>query len=245
MNRIRLLVVDDHLVVREGIRAMLAHDDEVEVVGEASNCVEAVQRVADLKPDVVLMDVRMPEVDGIEATRRVKEAHPDVAVVMLTMFDHDLYVMEAVRAGAVGYLLKDTSRDLLLHTVRAARCGGTLIKSSLLRTALSGRVGGRCPAPEPGQASSLLNMGEGGKVPSAPSYPPMRALSGLTAREMEVLELLAQGQTNKEIGQALHIGELTVKKHVATIIHKLGAPNRSAAAVRAVQSGLVCPSPPS
>lgn len=243
MNRIRLLVVDDHPVVREGIRAMLAHDGEVEVVGEASNCSEAVQKVTDLKPDVVLMDVRMPEVDGIEATRRVKEAHPDVAVVMLTMYDHDVYVMEAVRAGAVGYLLKDASRDLLLHTVRAARCGGTLIKTSLLRAALGGRAEGRSQAVEPGQWSSLSEMADRDESPAAPSSR-MRGLRVLTAREMEVLELLAQGQTNKEIGQALHIGELTVKKHVATIIHKLGASNRSGAAVRAVQAGLVCRSLP-
>jgi len=184
------------------------------------------------------MDVRMPAMDGIETTRRVKETCPEVAVVMLTMHEHDAYVIDAVRAGAVGYLLKDASRDLLLHTVRAARSGGTLIKSSLLRRALGGH-------PEVGEANELghdpvMEEGNGRGGGSAKLGPPsMPAPRGVTPREMEVLELVALGKTNKEIGQALYIAEVTVKKHVVSIIGKMGAGNRSEAAVRAVRAGMV------
>jgi DNA-binding NarL/FixJ family response regulator len=236
------LVVDDHVVVREGIKAMLATDSEIEVVGEAGNGAEAVQKAGDLKPQVVLMDVRMPEIDGIEATRRIKAAYPDTAVVMLTMYDHDVYVIEAVRAGATGYILKDASRELLLHTVKAARSGGSLIKSTLLLTALGGPAPERNRSPELDQPVQVGDVEEGAK-PEEHGLPPIPNHKGLTNREMEVLELLTQGKTNKEIGQVLWITELTVKKHVASIIAKLHASNRSDAAVRAVRGGLLRRSP--
>lgn len=140
MESIKVLVVDDYPVAREALKAMLATESKLDVVGEASSGAEAVQKVGDLKPEVVLMDVRMPGVDGIEATRRIKEAHPEVAVVMLTVHDHDAYIIEAVRAGASGYLLKDASRDLLVHVVKVARSGGTLFESALLHAALASQM---------------------------------------------------------------------------------------------------------
>ncbi|MBI4339208.1 MAG: response regulator transcription factor [Chloroflexi bacterium] len=240
MDPIRVLVVDDHLVVREGVQRVLATDASVTVVAEASNGAEAVKAVEDLKPDVVLMDVRMPQMDGVEATRHIKEALPEVAVVMLTMYDDDTYVIEAVEAGAVGYLLKDASRDLLLHTIKAAHNGTTLIKSSVLRAVFSHkmRVEGKGLKPGPGgPLFSDTGQDSGGAWgPGTDSAGPPRAL---TPRELEVLGHLVQGRANKEIGQALYLTEFTVKKHVASVIFKLGAANRSDAAVQAVLTGLV------
>ncbi|MBI4235894.1 MAG: response regulator transcription factor [Chloroflexi bacterium] len=237
MDRLRLLIVDDHPLVREGLKAMLAGEETLELVGEAVTGAEAVEKATELEPDVVLMDVRMPVMDGIEATRRIKEAHPALAVVMLTLYEHDRYVIEAVRAGASGYLLKDASRDLLVHTIGAAHTGVTLVKSSLLRRALEHGWGGSLSGDE---AAETEGVGAEGRLgpPNAGMASHANA-PGLTRRELEVLDLLAQGKTNKGIGQALWITEMTVKKHVASVIAKLGASNRSDAAVRAVRSGLV------
>jgi len=137
MESIQLLIVDDHPVVREGLRAMLATDQTIEIVGEASDGVEAVTMVARNKPNIVLMDIRMPNMDGIEATRRIKDKYPSTAVIVLTMYDNDAYIIDAVRAGASGYLLKDASRKLLLHTIRMVSSGATLIKTNLLYEAVS------------------------------------------------------------------------------------------------------------
>lgn len=247
---IRLLVVDDHPVVREGIKAMLATDAEIEVVGEASSAGEALQAVEQLRPDVVLMDIRMPDMDGLEATRRIKESHAEVAVVMLTIYDHDAYVIEAVKAGAVGYLMKDASRELLVYTLKAARSGGALVKSSLLRAAMDrfgegrmdrfgeGREEDGGPGQPPVRPGSPIR-GPGAPAPALPTPFSRGTPKGLTPRELEVVGLVAQGKTNKEIGQALHIAELTVKKHVASILDKLGVRNRSGAAAWAVQAGLL------
>lgn len=220
MAPIRVLIVDDHIVVREGIRAMLQTAEEIEVVGEASDGLEALTKTEEWRPDAVLMDLRMPNLDGLEATRQIKERYPDTSVIMLTMYSDEAFVIDSVRAGASGYLMKDASRDLLCHAVRAVTSGGSLIKSSLLREAMA----------DTHKASSH---------DSERSVAPMVGSEPLTAREQEVLRLLVDGYTNKAIAHELYIAEETAKKHVQSIISKLGASDRTQAAVRAVRSGLL------
>ena len=216
-SKTKVLLVDDHLVVREGLRAMMATEEAVEVVGEAVDGVEAVEKVTELAPDVVLMDVRMPRMDGIEATRRIKEERPETAVIVLTVYDDDVYVVDSVYAGAGGYLLKDASRDLLMHTIRAAPDGGTLVKTSLLQEVIASLVesAGERPITEPGYRFDL------------------------TPRELEVLRLVGNGTTNREIATRLGIAEDTAKKHVKSIIEKLRASDRTHAATIAARAGLL------
>lgn len=219
MDTITVLIVDDHTVAREGLRAMLETDSQVQVVGEAADGLAALDRVAELKPKVVLMDIRMPGIDGLEATHRIKTEYPSTAVIMITSYDDDPLVVDAVRAGAGGYLLKDASRDLLKHTIGAVASGGILVKATLLRKALSSSA---LAPPSPGLPAS--------------GHPPVDQLTG---REQAVLELLAEGETNKEIGQALALAEVTVKKHVQSIIAKLGASDRTHAAITGLRMGLI------
>jgi len=217
MDTIKVLLVDDHLVVREGLRAMLGMEETIEIVGECVDGAEAVERVKALGPDVVLMDIRMPNMDGIEATRRIKEERPETAVIVLTVYDDEVYVVDAVHAGAGGFLLKDASRDLLLHTIRAATDGGTLVKTSLLQEAIA----------------SLLRH--------AADHPPAEVGEryNLTPRELEVLQLLSMGHTNKVIAARLSVTEDTVKKYVQSIIAKLHASDRTHAATIAARAGLL------
>ncbi|MBI4498948.1 MAG: response regulator transcription factor [Chloroflexi bacterium] len=221
MEPITVLIVDDHTVAREGLRAMLETDPQVRVVAEAADGLEALERVAELRPAVVLMDVRMPRMDGLEATRRMKAEHPTTAVIIMTSYDDDALVVAAVRAAAAGYLLKDVSRDLLRHTIGAVASGGVLIKDSLLRKAISGFF-------------------HTAQSPEA-DLPDLRAaaVEDLTEREREVLRLLAEGLTNKEIGDTLALAEVTVKKHVQSIIAKLGASGRTHAAITGMRMGLL------
>ena len=216
---ISVLIVDDHTVAREGLRAMLETDQQVRVVGEAADGQEALERVGQTRPKVVLMDIKMPGLDGLEATRRLKADHPTVGVVMMTSYDDDALVIDSVRAGAAGYLLKDSSRDLLSHTIGAVASGGMLVKASLLRRAISSLIQVRLPA-EAGLASR-------------------EGIEELTEREQEVLRLLAEGQTNKEIGDNLALAEVTIKKHVQSIIGKLRASDRTQAAITALRMGLI------
>jgi DNA-binding NarL/FixJ family response regulator len=220
MGKIKVLIVDDHPVVRRGLYAMLTTDQTIEVVGESGDGAEAVTMVAEKEPDVVLMDIRMPNMDGVEATRRIKGEFPSTAVIVLTMYDSDTYVIDAMRAGASGYLLKDVSQELLLHTIRAVSSGATLIKTSLFSGAIS----------------SLAQSQQGHQGAGVYST---EIVEHLTPREREVLKLVAVGYTNKDIGKELSIAEDTVKKHMQSILAKLHASSRIHAAIQAARAGII------
>lgn len=207
--RIRILIADDHGVVREGLRMYLALDDELEIVGEAANGEEAVRQAHALKPDVVLMDMLMPVMDGVAATLKIRAELPDTEVIALTSVLDDGTVVKAVKAGAIGYLLKDTQADELCRAIKAAAAGQVQLS--------------------PEAAARLMREV---RVPDAPT-------AELTERETEVLRLLAAGKANKEIAMELSIGEKTVKTHVSSILSKLDVQSRTQAALYAVQSGMV------
>jgi two-component system, NarL family, response regulator YdfI len=207
---IRVLIADDHLVVREGLRAILEAAPDLALVGEAADGAEAVQLAGELSPDVVLMDLRMPNVDGIEAIRQIKSRYPDVEIVILTTYDDDEYIVRGLRAGARGYLLKDTGRQVLFEAIRAAARG-----ESLLPSAVVDKVVARLAEPQPVETARLSD------------------------REREVLGLLAEGAANKEIAARLHITERTVKAHVAGIFNKLGVNSRAEAVAVALRSGVL------
>ena len=206
---IRVLITDDHGVVRQGLRMFLGSDPELEVVGEARDGVEALSLAHTLRPDVVLMDLLMPVMDGVAATAAIRREMPDVEVVALTSVLEDASVIEAVRAGAIGYLLKDTEAHELRRAIKAAAAGQVQIS--------------------PQAAARLLRE----------VRTPDMGREVLTEREAGVLQLLAQGKSNKDISQALNIGEQTVKTHVSHILGKLGVPSRTQAALYAIRIGLV------
>jgi DNA-binding NarL/FixJ family response regulator len=214
---IRVLLADDQELVRSGFRLILELADGIEVVGEAADGRETVRLAKELQPDVVLMDVRMPEVDGIEATRRIRQAGLDTRVLVLTTFDLDEYVYAAVRAGASGFLLKDAPREQLVTAVQTVARGEALLAPAITQRLIE-RFVARPPA-----------------VELAP------ALAQLSAREVEVLRLIARGSSNAEIAAELIVGEATVKTHVARILRKLGVRDRVQAVVVAYESGLVQP----
>lgn len=205
---IRILLADDHPVVREGIRGMLQGYDDIEVVGQAGSGPEAVALVAELHPDLVLMDLRMPGGDGVEATRAIAAAHPGTRVVVLTTYETDQDILRAIEAGASGYLLKDIAPAELARSVRSAAAGETVLATSAA-TALLGRVQGRQAAP------------------------------ALSAQEVKVLRLAADGLTNAAIGSQLFIGEATVKTYLSRAYEKLGASDRTSAVRRALELGLL------
>jgi DNA-binding NarL/FixJ family response regulator len=210
---IRILVVDDHPVVRDGLVAMLNTQPDFAVVGEAATGAEAVERAAALAPDVILLDLEMPEMDGVAALRKIRAARPGAPVLVFTAFDADERIVGAVQAGAQGYLLKGAPRDELFNAIRVVSAGGSLL--------------------QPVIASKLLQH------LSQQTDERAQTLEPLTDREMEVLALLAQGKTNKEIAAALVISERTVKFHVGSILGKLGAGNRTEAVTIAAQRGLI------
>jgi len=214
---IGVLLADDQALVRAGFRMILKAEEGISVVGEATNGAEAVVLAAELEPHVVLMDVRMPELDGIEATRRILEAQPDgPRVLVLTTFSDDEYVYEALRAGASGFLLKDAPEDQLIAGIRIVAQGGSLFAPAVTRKLIE-RFAGRAPAPPP------------------------PALDELTPRELEVLRLLARGLSNAEIAAEFVVSDHTVKTHVAHVLQKLDLRDRVQAVVVAYETGLVQP----
>lgn len=204
----RILIADDHSVVRQGLRMFLALDPDLKVVAEATDGAEAVRLARELKPDVVLMDLLMPAMDGIAATQEIRRELPDTEVLALTSVLEDASVVGAVRAGAIGYLLKNTEADELRRAIKAAAAGQVQLS--------------------PEAATRLMREVRAPESPEA-----------LTERETDVLRLLAEGKANKEIAQALGIGEKTVKTHVSNILAKLGVQSRTQAALHAARIGMV------
>ena len=211
MSPIRVLITDDHLIVREGLRLILETTDRIEIVGEASDGAECLSLVSAFKPDVILMDLQMPRMDGITAINHLRRDHPEIAIVILTTFNEDDLMVRGLQAGARGYLLKDTSRENLLDTIQAAARGETLLKPEILARVLSAR-----PATAASTTDSLL-----------------------TGRELEVLQAAARGERNKEIAYKLGITERTVKAHLASIYQKFSVDSRAAAVAVAAQRGLL------
>ena len=207
---IRILLVDDHSVVRQGLRLFLKYDPELDVVGEAADGAEALRLARDLKPDVVLMDLLMPVMDGITATAAIRRELPETEVLALTSVLEDASVVGAVRAGAIGYLLKDTQAQALCQAIKAAAAGQVQLT--------------------PRAAARLM------QAVSAPESP-----EALTERETDVLRLLAQGQSNKQIARSLSNTEQTIKSHVSRILSKLGVQSRTQATLYAIRTGLVSP----
>ncbi len=213
MTPIRVLLVDDHTLVRQGLAALLHAWPSIEVAGQASNGIEAIELTDSLHPDVVLMDLQMPVLNGVEATRRILQKHPRTKVIVLTTFSNDEYIFDAIRAGAQGYELKDVAPEQLLEDICRAHAG-----ESLLNPVVAARVMDRLRHPD------LLAAPPG---------------EGLTERERQVLSLMAKGFRNKEIARKLFISEKTVKIHVANVLNKLSASNRTEAVVIAMQRGIV------
>jgi two-component system, NarL family, response regulator YdfI len=209
---IRILVADDHLIIRQGLRLIFETQDGFELVGEAADGAEALNLCAELNPDVVLMDLRMAGMDGLTAIEHLRVEQPGIAVVILTTFNEDDLMMRGLRAGAKGYLLKDTDRETLFNTIRAASRGETLLKPEIVARVLS----------KAGEISASTH-----------------AQTDLTGRELEVLQAVARGERSKEIAVRLGISERTVKAHLASIYNRLGVDNRAAAIAVAAQKGLL------
>ncbi|MBN1660962.1 MAG: response regulator transcription factor [Anaerolineae bacterium] len=216
-DKIRVLIVDDQRLMREGLRILLEMEPDLQVVEEASDGEAAIEAYARLVPDVVLMDVRMPGMDGVEATRRLRAQWPDARVMILTTFDDDEYVFEGLRAGALGYLLKDVSGHDLAQAVRTVAAGGALIEPSVARKVVA----------EFARVAPAMREADAG-LPEP-----------LSEREQEVLVLLARGLSNREISVRLHLAEGTVKNYVTAVLGKLGVRDRTQAALRARELGLI------
>ncbi|TMG69198.1 MAG: response regulator transcription factor [Chloroflexi bacterium] len=208
----RVLVVDDQTLFRTGLTSLLGEDERVEVVGQAVDGAEAVKQAAKLKPDVVLMDIKMPNVDGIEATRQIVELVPGIKVLILTTFETDSQVIQALKAGASGYVLKDSSAAAIVSSIVAVMSGEKVMASAV--------------------ANRVLDMLTGTATPK-------EFYDGLTNREIEILKLLANGMANKQIAYRLKISEKTVRNHVSNMYEKLGIYDRSQAVLYAVKKGLV------
>jgi DNA-binding NarL/FixJ family response regulator len=212
---VRVLICDDQAVVREGLAAILSTDSEIEVVGLAENGQQALDLLEDTQPDVVLMDLKMPVLNGVQATSRLRRDFPDIHVLVLTTYADDQWLFDAIRAGAAGYLLKDTRRDELLAAVK-----GTAEGKSFLDPAIAGKLMQRVSAPQ-------------APAPVEPQVDP------LTEREREVVSLLAEGHSNPEIARRLHLAPGTVRNYVSVILQKLGVSDRTQAAVEALRRGLL------
>ena len=211
-EKIRILITDDHPVVREGLSAMLSREHDIKVVGEAKDGREAVAKVNELQPDIVLMDLRMPEMDGVEAMRQIRKDHSDIQFIVLTTYNNDEYIFKGIEAGARAYLLKDAPRDQLFKAIRAVSRG-----ESLIEPAVAGKV--------------LDRLTELSRQVTTPEV--------LSEREIEVLALLARGASNKIIADSLNIGQSTVKTHIQSIFHKLEVNDRTEAVTVAVKKGII------
>ncbi|HLI04961.1 MAG TPA: response regulator transcription factor [Ktedonobacteraceae bacterium] len=211
----RLVIADDHELSRAGLRTMLMGQRGLQLVGEANNGHEALELCRRLQPDLALLDVRMPQLDGLATCRAIKQACPTTSVILITMHENPEYLLEALKAGAAGYVLKDITQRELLSAVRRVLQGESILDSETVVRVLERLMNGNVPPP---QESSLLR---------------------LTPREIEVLQLLAQGQTNREIAKRLILSVSTVKIHVEHILEKLGVSDRTQAAVRAIELGLI------
>ena len=210
---IRVLVADDQAMVRAGFRMLLAGEEDIEVVAEASNGLEAVDKAARFRPGVILMDIRMPELDGLQATRRILAGDADARILVLTTFDLDEYVYEALRAGASGFVLKDDSPEQLIAAIRTVAGGDALLSPTITKRVIQ-------------------------KFARMPRPAPPKELDQLSERELEVFRLMARGLSNGEIAQELYISETTVKTHVTHILQKLGLRDRVQAVVLAYQTGV-------
>jgi len=228
----RILIADDHELVRDGVKHMLGYEEDLEVVGEASNGQEVVDQSRRLKPDLVLMDVRMPEMDGLEATRAIKAEQPHVSVLVISLYRNPDYLLEAIVAGAAGYVLKDAPNRQLTNAIHRALDGESPLNQELALQLIQHLASKTSQPVEPPPAP------ERGDAASTP--PPNK----LTSRELEVLRLLAQGKTNQDIAEELLISRATAKVHVQHIIAKLGVSDRTQAIVRAFKLGLIRPPQP-
>jgi DNA-binding NarL/FixJ family response regulator len=215
---IRVLLVDDQALFREGLETLLSVHADIQVVGQASNGQEAVEVAAKVQPDVVLMDVRMPVLDGVRATRLLKQAQPKCRVIVLTTFDDDEYVFDALRSGAVGYLLKDVASARLIEAIRATARGESILEPSVAAKVIA----------EFTRVSRIV-----------PATQMEQLVEPLSERELEILALIARGNSNKEIASQLFIAEGTVKNHVTHILGKLGVRDRTQAALKARELGLL------
>lgn len=214
MDTIRVMIVDDHQLFRDGLRALLLAAPDTEVVGEAATGAEAVQLATDTQPHVILMDIQMPELDGIEATRRIVAANPQIGVLMVTMFEDDQSVFAAMRAGARGYVLKGARHDEMLRAIRAVGSGGAIFSPAI--------------------AMRMMDFFTAVHAPINPD----ETFAELTEREREVLTLIARGQSNAEIASTLTVSVKTVRNHVSNILNKLQVVDRAQAAIRAREAGL-------
>ena len=219
MVKIRVILAEDHAVVRQGTRQLLERYSDIEVIGEASDGQEAVALIQELKPDVAIMDVRMPRMSGIEATRRVKEQYPEVGILVLTAHDDDEYVFALLEAGANGYLLKTAEIEELVKAIRAVYGGQSALDPLITQKVVAQFMNGKSLPDVMAQVSEEMD--------------------GLTSRELEVLRLVGQGLTNKEVAQQLYISDRTVQAHLSSIFSKLQVASRTEAVMYAIRKGWI------
>ncbi len=213
MNKIRYMIVDDQQIIREGLGGMLSREKDLEMVGSAQNGAEAVEKAISLNPDIILMDLRMPEMDGVEAIRRIRKACPHTKCIILTVYNNDENIFEGIRAGAKAYIMKDISQEELVQVIRSVYEGKAYLQPEL--------------------TSKLLE-----KLTDLPELAPT-ATTRLSERELDILKQMAAGKSNKEIAGSLFISEHTVKTHIANIFGKLEVNNRAEAITRAIQKGII------
>lgn len=213
MDAIRILIADDQTITRTGLQSLLAAAENIEIVGEARNGEEAIELAASLQPDVILMDLRMPGISGIEATRRIHRTSPHISILVLTVFEDDTSVFPAIRAGARGYLLKNTEQDELLRAIRTVAGGGAIFSPGIAQKVL-----GYLTAPPPDVSGDIFDE--------------------LTSREREILELIAQGKTNAEIATTLNLSSKTVSNYISNVLLKVHATDRAKLMLMALEAGI-------